>query len=197
MSTDVARSFIATLENDGSPINVFDAMTTGPVILESPNQTPAFAIDGARTLGLLDGSDADWQLGQEQGLVTFSKGPEPAPLMLYFRYSQAGYRLYIRNGTHLGEGVFCNAYGVVNAQLIEATDPTLWLITHEQSGKPFDVTETEGDSQDIQLTNRHGHPLQVHGLYPVGGYLVCHAAAGKSTLRLSIVARNVDWLNTD
>ncbi|HYQ51254.1 MAG TPA: hypothetical protein VES70_12575 [Pseudomonas sp.] len=197
MNTDVARSFIATLQHEQSPINVFDAMTLGPVILESPNQTPAFAIDGARTLGFLDGADADWQLGQEQGLVGFSKGPEPTPLMVYFRYSQAGYRLYVRNGMHVGEGVFCNAYGVVNTQMIETIDPTLWVITDGQSDKPFDVTESEGDSVDIQLTNRHGHPLQVHGLYPVGGYLVCHTAAEKSTLRLSIVARNVDWLNTD
>ncbi|WP_286911967.1 MULTISPECIES: hypothetical protein [unclassified Pseudomonas] len=197
MSTDIDRSFIATLQHDGSPINVFDTMTTGPVILASPYQAPAFTLDGTRTLGLLNGNEDDWQHGREMGLVSFDKGPAPDPLMLYFRYSHAGYRLYVRSGRHLGEGVFCSAYGVVNSQPIEALDPASWHVTLGQNGEPFDLTETEGDSHDIQLTNLHGHPLQVHGLYPVGGYLTCYPAARKSTLRLIILARNIDWLNAD
>ncbi|MBC3476543.1 hypothetical protein [Pseudomonas taiwanensis] len=195
MTDHVAHSFTATLEVAESPINTLGSMTTGQVDLDSPQQTPGYAVQGNRTLGLLNGSDADWQHGQELGLVNFDKGEQPVALVLYFRHSDAGYRLYVRSGPHFGEGVFTTSDGLVNVEPIGSQDPALWTLTDVQLGEPFDVTQLEEGRREIQLVNAKGHGLEIHNLYPVGGFLACHQAAEHSTVSLVIKARGVDWAN--
>ncbi|MBK4989183.1 hypothetical protein [Pseudomonas sp. S36] len=190
--THKARSFIATLQVKGCPVNTFDSMTRGEVVLESPLTYPAQALDGASVLGMLNCSDEDWQHGQDLGLITFDRVAAPAPLLLYFRHSDEGYRLYIRNGPHFGHGVFARKNGLVGIKPIERQDPTAWSIITAASDKALDISRVEADEIDVSLTSGHD-PFGLHGLYPVGGYATCHPAASKCTLRLVIKQRDVDW----
>ncbi|MBI6925310.1 hypothetical protein JET66_11665 [Pseudomonas putida] len=187
-----AHSFLATLHSADCPLNTFDSMTSGDVVLESPLTTPGYAVDGATTLGVIDCSDDDWDHGQELGLVTFEKSSAALPLLLYFRHSEDGYRLYVCNGAHLGKGIFATAHGLVEAKRIEQQEPTAWKITEASSGNAFDPTTTEGDQVDIKLVSKAG-PWGRHALYPVGDYSVCHAKAVGRSLKLVIQERNVDW----
>ncbi|KTT02115.1 hypothetical protein [Pseudomonas parafulva] len=189
-----AHSFLATLYAADCPLNTFDSMTSGNVALVSPLTTPGYAVDGAATLGVLDCSDDDWTHGQEMGLVTFEKSSAALPLLLYFRHSEDGYRLYVRSGAHFGEGVFATTHGLVEVKPIKQQDPTAWRITQASSGNAFDLTTCEGDQVDIKLESKSG-PWGRNALYPVGDYSVCHANATGSTLKLVIQERSVDWLN--
>lgn len=188
-----AHSFLATLHAADCPLNTFDSMTSGNVVLESPLTTPGDAVDGAATLGVLNCSDDDWDYGQALGLVSFEKPSAALPLLLYFRHSEAGYRLYVRSGAHSGKGVFATTHGLVEAMRIGQQDPTAWKITEASSGKVFDLTVIEGDQIDIRLESKAG-PWGRHALYPVGDYSVCHANAVGRSLKLVIQERNVDWL---
>jgi len=194
MAEHVALSFIATLQVAEAPINVLGDMTTGPVTLVSPHQVPGYVVEGAATLGMLNGTDSDWHHGQETGLITFGQAPQPAALLLYLRHGEAGYRIYLRSGPHFGEGVFITDDGLVNVQPIKAKDPSLWALTDAQTGEAFDLTQLEDGRREIQLASADGHPLEVHNLYPVGGFLACYPAARQGTLSLIIQERNVDWL---
>ncbi|WP_288439671.1 hypothetical protein [uncultured Pseudomonas sp.] len=195
MPTDVERSFTANLQVDGYPVNVLGNMTTGPVMLASPHKLPAYGVNGTHTLGMLDALDKDWSHEQELGLISFDKAPQPPTLLLYFRYSQAGYRIYLRSGPHFGKGVFTTADGLVNVQPTKPTYPTQWQLIDAQRDAPFDVYQVSKNQCDIRATNPDGHPLEVHGLFPVGGFLACYPAAHSSTLNLIILERGVDWLN--
>ncbi|MBK5010393.1 hypothetical protein IAE33_002253 [Pseudomonas sp. S60] len=190
--THKARSFIATLQVNGCPVNTFDSMTRGQVVLESPLASPAHALDGASVLGMLNCSDEDWQHGQDLGLITFERAAAPAPLLLYFRHSDEGYRLYIRSGPHFGQGVFVTEEGLVAVKPIEQKDPTLWSVIAAATGEHLDVITTETDEIDISLVSTD-NPLGLQSLFPVGGYAMCHAAADRCTLRLAIEQRDVDW----
>ncbi|MBF8777036.1 hypothetical protein [Pseudomonas fulva] len=188
-----AHSFLATLHAADCPLNTFDSMTSGNVVLESPLTTPGYAVNGAATLGVLDGSDDDWDHGQALGLVTFEKSSAALPLLLYFRHSEAGYRLYVRNGAHSGKGIFATTQGLVQANGIEQQDPTAWKITEASSGKAFDLATCEGEQVDIKLESKAG-PWGHHALYPLARYSVCHPNAVGWALKLVIQERNVDWL---
>ncbi|MFJ4441707.1 hypothetical protein ACIPZ8_06410 [Pseudomonas sp. NPDC089422] len=194
MADHVALSFTATLQVAEAPINVLGNMTRGPVTLASPKQTPGHVVEGATTLGMLNGTDANWHHGREIGLITFEQAAQPAPLLLYFRHGEKGYRLYLRNGPHAGQGVFITGDGLVNVQPIKAEDPSLWALTDAQTGDAFDLTLLEEGRREIQLASAKGHPLEVHNLYPVGGFLACYPAAQQGTLSLIIEERGVDWL---
>lgn len=194
--THKARSFIATLQVKGCPVNTFDSMTRGEVVLESPLTNPAHALDGASVLGMLNCSDEDWQHGQDLGLITFARAAAPAPLLLYFRHSDAGYRLYVRSGPHFGQGVFATADGLVTVEPIGRQDPSTWTVTEAHTGAPLDVSATNTDELDVYLTNISA-PLGLNHLYPVGHYAVCHAGAGPCALTLSIEQRDVDWLKAN
>lgn len=196
MTDHKARSFTATLQIAEAPVNCLGSLSTGPVLLATPAITPARAIDGARALGMLNGTDEDWQHGQETGLVTFDKAAAPSALLLYFRHSDAGYRLYVRNGAHRGDGVFTTGDGLVILQAIDRQDPSLWRLMDAQTGQVFDLAELEDERREIQMTSSLGHPLEIHNLYPVGGFLACYASAQPCTLSLLIEQRGVDWLNT-
>jgi hypothetical protein len=194
MANHATLSFTATLQVAEAPINVLGDMTSGPVTLASPHQVPAYVVEGAATLGMLDGTDEDWLHGQEWGLVTFEKAALPAALLLYFRHGDAGYRIYVRSGPHFGEGLFTTGDGVVNVQPIKAKDPSLWKLTDAQTGEIFDLTQLEDGRREILLTSTDGHPLELHNLYPVGGFLACYPTARQGTLSLIIQERGVDWL---
>ncbi|MFJ4068584.1 hypothetical protein ACIPW4_25300 [Pseudomonas sp. NPDC089996] len=194
MADHVALSFTATLQVAEASINVLGDMTIGPVTLASPHQTPGYAVEGSTTLGMLNGTDADWQHGRQMGLITFEQTAQPAELLLYFRHSEAGYRIYLRSGPHAGEGVFITRDGLVSVQPIKAKDPSLWAMTDAQTGEAFDLTQLEDGRREIQLASADGHPLEIHALYPVGGFLACYPAARQGTLSLIIQDRVVDWL---
>ncbi|QHG67103.1 hypothetical protein [Pseudomonas putida] len=194
MADHVALSFTATLQVAEAPINVLGDMTTGPVMLVSPHQASGYAVEGATTLGMLNGTETDWHHGQEIGLITFEQAAQPAALLLYFRHGDAGYRLYLRSGPQAGQGVFITDDGLVNAQPIKAEDPSLWALTDAQTGEAFDLTQLENGRREIQLASADGHPLEVHNLHPVGGFLACYPAAQQGTLSLIIQERGVDWL---
>ncbi|MBH3414444.1 MULTISPECIES: hypothetical protein [Pseudomonas] len=194
MADHPALSFTATLQFAEAPINVLGDMTTGPVTLVGPHQAPDDVVEGATTLGMLNGTDTDWHHGQEIGLITFEPVAQPAALLLYFRHSEAGYRLYLRNGPHSGEGVFTTGDGLVNVEPIKAKDPSLWTLTDAQTGEAFDLTQLEDGRREILLASADGHPLEVHSLYPVGGFLACYPTARQGTLSLIIQERGVDWL---
>lgn len=194
MTSHKNLSFIASLQVAEAPINVLGHMTTGPVTLVSPHQVPGYAVEGATTLGMLHGTDSDWHHGRETGLITFEQAAQPAALLLYFRHSEAGYRIYLRSGPHFGKGVFTTSDGLVNVQPIKAKDPSLWTLTDAQTGEAFDLTQLEDGRREIQLASADGHPLELHNLYPVGGFLACYPAARQGTLSLIIHERDVDWL---
>ncbi|MCY1413725.1 hypothetical protein D3C76_890380 [compost metagenome] len=194
MADHVALSFTATLQVAEAPINVLGNMTNGPVTLASPHQAPGYVIEGATTLGMLNGSDSDWRHGRETGLITFEQATAPTALLLYFRHGEDGYRIYLRSGPHSGEGVFTTDDGLVNVQPIEAKDPSLWVLTDVQTGEAFDLTAVEDGRREIQLSSAQGHPLEIHNLYPVGGFLACYPRASQGTLSLIIQKRDVDWL---
>ncbi|EST16834.1 hypothetical protein IRZ53_08245 [Pseudomonas fulva] len=188
-----AHSFLATLHAADCPLNTFDSMTSDDVVLASPLTTPGYAVDGAATLGVLNCSEDEWHHGQELGLVNFEKSSAVQPLLLYFRHSEDGYRLYVRSGAHLRKGIFATAHGLVEAKRIEQQDPTAWKITEASSGNAFDPTTSEVDQVDIKLESKAG-PWGRHALYPVGDYSVCHANAVGRSFKLVIQERNVDWL---
>ncbi|MFA7894760.1 hypothetical protein [Pseudomonas putida] len=188
-----AHSFLATLHAADCPLNTFDSMTSHDVVLASPLTTPGYAVDGAATLGVLNCSEDEWHHGQELGLVNFEKSSAVQPLLLYFRHSEDGYRLYVRSGAHLRKGIFATAHGLVEAKRIEQQDPTAWKITEASSGNAFDPTTSEVAQVDIKLESKAG-PWGRHALYPVGDYSVCHANAVGRSLKLVIQERNVDWL---
>ncbi|MFJ4350563.1 hypothetical protein ACIPZ5_06645 [Pseudomonas sp. NPDC089428] len=197
MADHVALSFTATLQVAEAPVNVLGDMTTGPVSLVSPHQAPGYAVEGATTLGMLNGSESDWRHGQDIGLITFEQAAQPAALLLYFRHTEAGYRIYLRSGPHSGQGVFTTGDGLVNVQPIKAKDPSLWKLTDAQTGVAFDLTQLEDGRREVQLSNAQGHPVEIHNLYPVGGFLACYPAARQGTLSLIIQERGVDWLKPD
>lgn len=174
-----------------------DSLCTGPVILSNPIDGFGPGIDGSRAIGMLDCSDEDWQLGKDIGLITFDRGAVALSLLLYFRHFDDGYRLYLRSGKHLGEGVFTHANGLVTAQPIEAKDPSLWKMVDVRTSQPFDLTRCEGTACEIRLTSADGHPVEVHNLYPVGAFLACYPAAQQGDLSLVIQQREVDWLNAN
>ena len=188
-----AHSFLATLHAADCPLNTFDSVTNDNVVLASPLTTPGYAVDGAATLGALNCSEDDWHHGQELGLVNFENSSAVLPLLLYFRHSEDGYRLYVRSGAHLRKGIFATTHGLVEVKRIEQQDPTAWKITEASSGNAFDLTTSEGDQVDIKLESKAG-PWGRHALYPVGDYSVCHANAVGRSLKLVIQERNVDWL---
>lgn len=196
MADHKAHSFIAALQIAESPVNSLDCLSTGPVIVATPNHLTGPGVDGAKALGMLNGTDEDWQHGQELGLITFDKGADPCALLLYFRHSDAGYRLYVRSGPHFGQGVFTTSDGQLAIQPITSQDPTVWTLTDAQTGNPFDLTQLEDNRREIQMSSSNGHALEIHNLYPVGGFLACYAAAQPCTLSLLIKQRGVDWLNT-
>lgn len=188
-----AHSFLATLHAADCPLNTFDSMTSDDVVLASPLTTPGYAVDGAATLGVLNCSEDEWHHGQELGLVNFEKSSAVQPLLLYFRHSEDGYRLYVRSGAHLRKGIFATTHGLVEVKRIEQQDPTAWKITEASSGNAFDPTTSEVDQVDIKLESKAG-PWGRHALYPVGDYSVCHANAVGRSFKLVIQERNVDWL---
>ncbi|HDS0919983.1 TPA: hypothetical protein QEM85_004244 [Pseudomonas putida] len=188
-------SLTAILQIAGCPL--LGSMCTGLIILSSPIDSLDPAMDGSRAIGMFNCSDDDWQLGKDSGLLTFDRGPSAQSLLLYFRHFDGGYRLYLRSGEHLGEGVFTNANGLITVQPITASDPSLWSIIDAQTGQPFDLTQCEGPDCDIKLTSADGHPVEAHYLYPVGAFLACYASAHQSDLSLIIQEREVDWLNAD
>ncbi|MGJ7550382.1 hypothetical protein [Pseudomonas alloputida] len=194
MADHVALSFTATLQVADASINVLGDMTSGPVTLVSPHQALGYVVEGATTLGMLNGTDKDWHHGQESGLITFEQAAQPVALLLYFRHGEAGYRLYLRSGPRLGEGVFTTDDGRVSVQPIKARDPSLWALIDAQTGEAFDLTQLEDGRREIQMASADGHPLEVHNLYPVGGFLACYPAAQQGTLSLIIQERGVDWL---
>ena len=196
MADNKTRSFTATLQIAESPVNSLDCLCTGHVSLVTPTEVPGYAIEGAHALGMLNGTEDDWQHGQGFGLIPFDKGDDQCAMLLYFRYSDAGYRLYVRSGPHFGKGIFTTAEGLVAAQAIEAQDPSLWTLVDAQTGAPFDLAQLEDDRREIQMIARNGHPMEIHNLYPVGGFLACYPAAQQCTLSLLITQRGVDWLNS-
>ena len=189
------RSFIATLSFNGQPLNGFAESTRGPVVLETPGTLPATAVDGGQALGYLDGSESDFAHGQEMGLITFEKAPEPAPLRLYFRDSERGYRIYVRGGALHGQGVFVAQSGLVEISPVERHDPTCWQIDELNGGAPLDVLQQAGDTLRVTMTSEAGHNLYTQLLYPVGGFLACLPQAEPSCFGLTILEREVDWLS--
>ena len=196
MADHKAHSFIAALQIAESPVNSLDCLSTGPVIVATPNHLTGPGVDGAKALGMLNGTDEDWQHGQELGLITFDKGADPCALLLYFRHSDAGYRLYVRSGPHLGKSVFTNVDGQVTLRTSTSKEPSVWSLIDVQTGNAFDLTLLEDGRREIQLISSDGHPLEIHNLYPVGGFLACYAQAQPCTLSLLIEQRGVDWLDT-
>ena len=197
MADHTALSFTATLHVDGCPLNTFGSFCTGPIILTNPVDGTGAGFDGTRTIGMLNCSDEDWELGQDSGLVTFGKGSSVEPLLLYFRHFDSGYRLYVRSGKHQGDGVFTTADGLVNVHPIVAKDPCLWKVSDAVTGECFDLTQREDTAHEVQLQSEAGHPLEVHYLYPVGGFLACYPDAHQGSVTLEIQERGVDWLNAD
>jgi hypothetical protein len=196
-SMDKELSFTATILACGQPINCLGEMSEGPVILDTPNIIPAHALEGAQTLGVLDGSDEDWAHAEEMGLITFRKAAVPESMLLYFRHSAEGYRLYVRRGACLGYGVFKNANGLIEALPMGSLDPTAWRIIDAQSNELLDLSQLDQDQLDIQLVSSDGQPVELHTLYPVGGFLACHESALPCSLTLQIENRQVDWLGRD
>lgn len=194
---DKERSFTATLWANGHPLNFLAALSGGPVWITGPLSDDVQLRDGSRALGMLDGSDEDWQHGQELGLVDFHRTVDAVPVLLYFRHSPVGYRLYVRSGNHQGEGIFCSPQGLLEAQPIGSADPACWSIQEAATGTALDARQVGDGPLDIQLASADGKPVVMQGIYPVGGYLACQASAAVSTLSLQIEARHVDWMSAD
>ncbi|HGM5581860.1 TPA: hypothetical protein ACKP22_003567 [Pseudomonas putida] len=187
------HSFIATLSAGGHEINCLGLSTEGQVILEVPGGGPGKTVKGHKTLGFLHGTDEDFAHGQEMGTINFSKAKHSQPLHLYFRYSDKGYRLYVRGGIYYGQGVFLSPAGLLELQRIGSVDPTFWTICKPQSHALLNITQDDQDQLDVTLSNAGGHPVYNQGIWPVGGYLASVPGASHHTYQLNILQRGVDW----
>lgn len=195
MTDHKSLSFTAFLQIAGCPLNTLGSICKGPVILTSPIDGHGPGLDGSRALGMLDCTDEDWELGKDTGLITFDKGPDALPLLLYFRHFDNGYRLYVRSGKHFGEGIFSNANGMITVQPITDRDPGLWKLIDIQSGRPFDLARCEGSECGVQMASAEGHPVEARYIYPVGAFLASYPAAHQGDVTLIIQEREVDWLS--
>ncbi|HEK1686047.1 TPA: hypothetical protein SMR42_002399 [Pseudomonas putida] len=189
------HSFIATLSVDGHEIHCLGESTQGPIILAMPGGVPGKSVEGSRALGYLHGTDEDFAHGREIGTISFSKALSPPPLHLYFRYSDKGYRLYVRGGAHYGQGVFLSASGLLELQQIGTVDPTCWTICKHQSHALLDITRHDESKLAVTLRNADGHPVCNQGIWPVGGHLASVQGASHHTYELDILQRGVDWLS--
>ncbi|MGG5291984.1 hypothetical protein ACQZ2L_22615 [Pseudomonas shirazensis] len=195
MADHTKHSFTAVVMANGCPINTLESISIGPVILDSPGSTPAYGIDGRRTLGMFNCTDGDWAHGEELGLITFQQGSAPTPWVFYFRHFEEGYRIYLRSGEHFGEGVFIGQDRQVEVRPITSRDPALWSLVDAQTGDKIDITQHQPDDLEVHLISDEGYPLEIHAMYPVGAFLACHATAGRGTLSLTIQRREENWLN--
>ncbi|MBJ9976764.1 hypothetical protein IAE35_10460 [Pseudomonas sp. S75] len=180
MPTFRQQSFLATLRLGAHPVHTLEALTGAAVWVNW--------FGGA---GLLPGLTST--VRNDSHLLGCQASPDTSPLLLYFRLSPKGYRLYVREpGKHFGHGVrlFERFLGVA---ALDTQDPQP-LILKDDAGKVVSLMDLEGDEQRltfecagaaVTLGQRTNSP---HRYLAQGG-------AVPARWTLSIVERNVPWLS--
>ena len=197
MLPDKSLSFTATLSSCGSPIVVLGEWARGSVVAAHPTLDPlrATLIDAESALGAMAGSPDSFEHDREVGLIDFEVLEGIEPVLLYFRHSNGAYRLYVRSGRHMGEGVFSTSHGLLITRPIDRKDPPLWTLRDAASGSSVTLPQVTGNSIDVQLAAAQtGEGVALNALGLSAGYLAI-SSPPLASLTLEIAATEVDWLS--
>ncbi|NUT77555.1 hypothetical protein HNO86_21140 [Pseudomonas sp. C1C7] len=183
MNTDRQKSFIATIGTDFGLLNFLEVMHGERAI-----STPVRASGGFFT-GRPQVRDDSHLLGLRSD-VPINHMPR---LMIYFRYSDNGYRLYIRTpGPYYGMCLSIDDNGLAGAFPADKSD--IFYITRE-NGTPINLENLKNITPCIYLLPRESQAL--HAQIIRGSPYTYIAAKGGTaqTFNLNILERNVPYIN--
>lgn len=194
MADDKALSFTATLLVNGHPLIVLNQAIDRSVMVPHPDSNLG-QLDASLALGILSAPNEAWDDARDAGHVDFHLTGDLSPTVFYFRHSEEGYRLYIRSGDYVGQGVFKNKYGVAMSRPIEDSDPSPWRIRLAHTQKFVVLSDLATGSAIINLEcSSSGAHLATNIIgNGEGGYLITRKSAPATNLRLNILEREADW----
>ncbi|WP_447803612.1 hypothetical protein [Pseudomonas serbica] len=184
MTTDRQKSFIATLGTDNIPLHFLDLLHGEPAIASS-----VFASGGFFT-GPPQRRDDSHRLGLHPEI---SADAIPG-LLLYFRYTNYGYRLYIRTpGPYFGKCISVDTSGFVGAFPIAGSTTFNLINRHNRAMTLDDIKE---DSLETYIQVSGSGLLHRQNIY--GSKYTYIANKGQTPLlcRLKIHERNATYLST-
>lgn len=194
MADNIALSFTATLLVNGHALHVIADAADRSLLV--PHLDPLLGtMDVTHALGALSGPDEVWDEARNAGLVDFHLTENLSPVVLYFRHTDEGYRLYLRSGSCAGKGVFKNKYGIPMAQPVEASDPSPWRMCHAHSKQGTDLLDLATDFAMINLQCAKTEAYLTANSIGLseGLYLITGSSSPATSLRLNILERGVDW----
>ncbi|MCY1413726.1 hypothetical protein D3C76_890390 [compost metagenome] len=194
MATHESLSFTATLLVNGHPLTVLGEAAEGTIEVPHPDSSLG-SLDVSQALGVLSSPDEAWDAAREAGHVDFHLTGQVSPTLFYFRHSDEGYRLYVRDGVHYGQGVFKSKYGVASVASVEGADPSPWLLRLAHTGQAITLADLANDFAILNLEcAASAQPLAANLIAEgEGGYLITRRSVPAAALRLNIVERGVDW----
>lgn len=195
MTDHTALSFTATLQINGNALQLIADAADRKVTVSHPDPFQG-TIDITQALGALTGPNEEWEESRNLGLVDFQLTENLSPVVLYFRHTDGGYRLYLRSGSGAGLGIYKNKYGIAVAQPVKGDDPTPWQIRHAHSKQSAVLSSL---ATDFAMINLHcaasGAHLTSQGIgLGEGLYLISGRSKAATSLRLNILERGVDWV---
>lgn len=213
MTDNTKLSFTANiLVNNKALITLNDAIKGhGDVVMEYPENT--YDQDGnpnllniSRTLGIFTDlfdpdsiSDENLYLPEAEqdkvsGSTNYRRIENLSPAVFYFRYSEAGYRIYIRSGQDAGHGVFKSQHGIPMVYPIDDREPSLWHIKLANTSNPVVLSDidTVVTSVHIECPLTGASMATKYTVLDPNNTLTIRAYKPTTTMRLYILERNVD-----
>lgn len=178
MQTDKSLSFTATLHMGEDPVCILGEHPDGDVIVHDPNTNQPKAL--ARALGVL--------IGRSQTAAT----------TFYFRHVQGQYRLYVRSGSYLGQGIYCQRkinhdFEIPYARPVEDEDPICWSIFEAASGSPRTLNDLS-DNNLVRFSTNTSWALSMVDSGEGIHFLEANGVWPDAELSLRIIDREADWL---
>lgn len=181
MPTHRQQSFIGTLTLQGTPLHTLDTL------LGKPAWVNWFGGGGVLP-GLVS------TVRNDSHFLSCQPGVTDTPIALYFRHTESGYALYVREpGRHFGKGV-CLFGDYLGLGATADRSPSV-LTLENAAGVPFGPPDLSSDTQAVRLAlnGRYMTPVtrqNTHHLY------LAFASDLASYWTLKILERNVPWLST-
>ncbi|AIZ34185.1 hypothetical protein ACE1YR_05695 [Pseudomonas sp. K1(2024)] len=182
MLTDRQQSFLATLHLQDRPLNTLDALLGKPAWVNW--------FGGASTLPQLAST-----VRNDSSMLSCQPGVGDQAVLLYFRYSEGGYRLYSRTpGEHFGKGVWLHGHGHLGLVSTRKQAPTTLRLQTLQ-GDALALSELAGSQHPVWLITEQGHVHPRQRLPSPFEYL---GGQGQTPLTwsMTVIEREVPWLSS-
>ncbi|WP_342650495.1 hypothetical protein [Pseudomonas sp. REB1044] len=176
------QSFLATLHLQDRPLNTLDALLGKPAWVNW--------FGNASTLPQLVST-----VRNDSSMLSCQPGVGNDAVLLYFRHSPGGYRLYSRTpGEHFGKGVRLYGHGHLGLGSVTQHEPCLLTLQTPQGGAVM-LDRWVGPRHPVVLSTEQGH---VHPRRRPSSAFEYLSGQGLTPLTwtLTLIEREVPWLDS-